>query len=89
MNNIDEFVGHFDDLNLIYAKRVKGFNSNGIFVEHLLAIGFNNSFINVILNEDRDNDLGTPSCDTGDLETILITNDSYKQKGKSSKEKSS
>jgi hypothetical protein len=42
-----------------------------------LAIGFNNYFINIVLNEDGDNESGTPR-DTGDLETILSTNESYK-----------
>jgi len=56
MNKIDEFVGHFHNLNLKYDERVKGFDPSGIFVEHLLEIGFKNSFINIILNEDEDND---------------------------------
>jgi hypothetical protein len=77
MNNIDEFVGHFHSLNLKYVEKVKGFPS-GIFVEHLLVVGFRNSFINIILSEDRDNASGTPTHDTGDLETILNTNESYK-----------
>jgi hypothetical protein len=88
MNKIDEFAGHFRGLNLRYVERVKGFDPSGIFVEHLLAIGFSNSFINAILNEDRDNDSGTPAHDTGDLETILNTNELYKQKGKGPGEKS-
>jgi hypothetical protein len=88
MNNIDEFTGHFHDMNLRYAERVRGFDPSIIFVEHLLAIGFSNSFINAILNEDRDNDSSTPAHDTGDLETILITNESYKHKGKGPREKS-
>jgi hypothetical protein len=87
MNKIDEFAGHFHGLNLRYVERVKEFDPSGIFVEHLLAIGFNNSFINAILNEDGDNDLGTPARGTGDLETILNTNESYKQKGKGPREK--
>ena len=78
MNKIDEFVGHLHGLNIRYVERVKGFNPSKIFVEHLLEIGFNNSFINTILNEDKDNDSGTPSHDIGNLKTILITNDSYK-----------
>jgi hypothetical protein len=82
MNKIDEFAGHFHNLNLKYAEKVKGFDPNGIFVEHLLVVGFNNSFINAILNEDEDNASGSPSHDTDDLETILNTNESYKQRRK-------
>jgi hypothetical protein len=74
LNKIDEFVGHFHDLNLKYVERVKGFDPSGIFVEHLLVVGFNNSFINVILNEEEDNVSGNPTRDTDDLETILSTN---------------
>jgi hypothetical protein len=88
MNKIDEFTGHFHSLNLKYAEKVKGFDPNGIFVEHLLVVGFNNSFINTILNEDGDNTSGTPAHDTDDLETILNTNESYKQRGKGPGEKS-
>jgi hypothetical protein len=88
MNKIDEFVGHFHSLNLKYDERVKGFDPSGIFVEHLPAIGFNNSFINTIPNEDRDNYSSTHARDTNDLETILNTNESYKQKGKGHGEKS-
>jgi hypothetical protein len=40
------------------------------------------------MNEDGDNDLGTPACNIGDLEIILNTNESYKQKGKGPGEKS-
>jgi hypothetical protein len=88
MNKIDEFTCHFHNLNLKYAEKVKGFDPSGIFVEHLLVVGFNNSFINTILNEDGDNASGTPTHDTDDLETILNTNESYKQRGKGLGEKS-
>jgi len=89
MNKIDEFTSHFQSLNLKYVERVKGFNPSRIFVEHLLVVGFNNSFINVILNEDGDNVSCTPACETGDLEMIFNTNESYKQRGKGLDEKSS
>jgi hypothetical protein len=82
MNKIDEFSCYFHSLNLKYYEKVKGFNPSGIFVEHLLVFGFNNYFINTILNEDGDNASGTPTHDTDDLETILNTNESYKQRGK-------
>jgi hypothetical protein len=67
MKNIDEFIGHFHGLKLRHDERVKGVDPSGIFVEHLLEVGFKNSFINAILNEDEDNDSGTPAHDTGDL----------------------
>jgi hypothetical protein len=54
INKIDEFAAHFKKLNLTYAERLKGFDPNGIFREHLLAVGFNNSFIHRHLTEDRD-----------------------------------
>jgi hypothetical protein len=80
MNMINCFVDHFHILNLKYVDKVKGFDPNGIFVEHLLAVSFNSSFINTILNEDEDNTSGILSRDTNILETILNTNESYKQK---------
>jgi hypothetical protein len=70
INKIDEFAGHFNNLNLKYVERLRGFDPNGIFVEHLLADGFNNSFIHTLLNEERDNDENTPAPDAGDLETL-------------------
>ena len=75
MNNIDEFTGHFHSLNLKYVEKLKGFDNSGIFVEHLLVVGFNNSFIDTILNEDGDNTSGTPPRDTDDVETTLNTNE--------------
>ena len=78
VNKIDEFVGHFNKLNLRYAERLRGFDPNGIFVEHLLAVGFNNSFIQTRLNEDKDNDNNTPASDVGDLETLQSTIELYK-----------
>jgi hypothetical protein len=87
MNKIDKFAGHFHSLNLKYAEKIKGFDPNSIFVEYLLVVGFNNSFINTILNEDGDNALGTPTHDTDNLETILNNNESYKHRGKVPSEK--
>jgi hypothetical protein len=78
MNKIDEFTGHFHNLNLKYAEKVKGFNPNGIFVEHLLVFSFNNSFFNTILNEEGDETSSTPSHDTDNLEKIINTNELYK-----------
>jgi hypothetical protein len=49
MNEIDEFENHFHNLNLKYAEMIKGFDLNKIFVEHILAVGFSNSFIHTAL----------------------------------------
>jgi hypothetical protein len=81
-------VGHFNNLNLKYAKKLKGFDPNGIFVEHLLVVSFNISFINTIMNEDKNNVLGTPARNTCNLKTILRTNEVYKHKRKGAGEKS-
>jgi hypothetical protein len=89
MNKIDECTGHFHKLNLKYTEKLKEFNPNCIFVERLLVVGFYNSFINTILNQDGDNASGTPTRNIDDLETILSTNESYKQRGKGPGEKSS
>jgi hypothetical protein len=79
VNKIDEFASHFNNLNLRYAKRLRGSDPNGIFLEHLLAFGFNNSFIHTRLNEDRDNDDNNPAPHDGDIETLQSTNELYKQ----------
>jgi hypothetical protein len=88
INKIDEFAGHFNNLNLRYAERLRGFDPNGIFLEHLLAVGFSSSFIHTHLNEDRDDDDNTPISDDGDVETLQSTTELYKQQGKGSSEKS-
>jgi hypothetical protein len=89
MNKIDGFVGHFHKFYLKCAEKVKGFNPDGIFIEHLLVVSLNISFTDAILNEEQDNASGIPSLHTSNLETILNTNDSYKQKRKGLGEKSS
>jgi hypothetical protein len=41
-----------------YAEKIKGFNPKRIFVEHMLVVRFNKSFIHTILSEEEDNNLG-------------------------------
>jgi hypothetical protein len=88
INKIDEFVNHFHNVNLKYVEKIKGFDPNIIFLEHMLVVRFKNSFIYTIMSEEEDNNLGTTSHNVGDLETILITNEFYKKKGKGPSEKS-
>jgi hypothetical protein len=87
MNKIGEFAGQFYNLNLKYVKKLERFDPNGIFVEHLLVFSFKNYFIKTIMNEYGDNTSGTPTRETSELEAILSTNESYKQRGKVSGEK--
>jgi hypothetical protein len=63
-----------------YVERIKGFDPNIIFMEHMLSVGFKNSFIHTILSEEEDNNLRTLPHNTGDLEIILSTNEFYKKK---------
>jgi hypothetical protein len=67
MNKIDGFTGHLHNFNLKCVEKVKGFEPDGIFVEHLLVVGFKNYFTNTILNEDEDNASTIPSSDTDNL----------------------
>jgi hypothetical protein len=60
------------------VERLRGFDPNEIFVENLLVVGFNNSFIHTLLNEDRDNENNTLAPDTGNLDTLQSTNELYK-----------
>jgi hypothetical protein len=82
MNKIDEFANHFHNLNLKYDEKIRGFHPNIIFFEHMLIVGFRNSFIHTILGEEEDNNLGNPTHTTGDLEMALSTNEFYKHRGK-------
>jgi hypothetical protein len=87
MNKIDEFAKHFHISNLKYAERIKGFDLNEIFLEHMLKLGFRNSFIRTVIGEEEDNHLSNPTHTVGDLEMVLNTNELYKQKGKGPNEK--
>jgi len=78
MNKIDKFASHFHNLNLKYVERIKGFEPNKFFVEHMLIVGFRNLFIHTNLGEEEDNKLGTLIQTIGDLEIILSTNEFYK-----------
>ena len=73
-------------MSLKYVENIKGFYPNKIFVEHVLLVVFNNSFIQTSMNkeeeEEEGNNQSTPVHEAGDLETILSTNDLYKKKGK-------
>jgi hypothetical protein len=89
MNKIDEFTNHFHNLNLKYVEMIKWFDPNEFFLEHMLTVGFSNSFIHTVLGEEEDNNLGTPIHIVGDLETVFSTNEFYKHKGKGPNEKSS
>jgi hypothetical protein len=89
INKIDEFVGHFVNFSLRYTENIKGFDPRKIFVEHNQLVGFNNSFIQTVLNEDEEIDSqNTPPHDIVDLETLLSNKDYYKQKRKNSGEMS-
>jgi hypothetical protein len=79
---------HFKKLNLTYAERLKGFDPNGIFREHLLAVGFSSSFIHRHLTEDRDSDDNNPASGDCDAETLQSATELYRQQGKVSSEKS-
>jgi hypothetical protein len=45
INKIDEFANHFNNVNLKYVEKIKGFDPNKIFLEHMLSVVFRNSFI--------------------------------------------
>jgi hypothetical protein len=88
VNKIDEFADHFKKLNLMYDQRIKGFEPNGIFREHLLAVGFSSTFIHRHQIEDRDSDDNNPASGNCDAETLQSVIELYKQQGKVSSEKS-
>jgi hypothetical protein len=75
-------------LNLTYVERVKGFDPNGIFREHLLAFGLSSSFIHRHLTEYKDNDDNNPASGDCDVETLQSATELYRQHGKVSSEKS-
>jgi hypothetical protein len=56
INKIDEFASHFNNVSLKYVEKIKAFDPNKIFLEHMLSVGFNNSFIQTTLNEEEEED---------------------------------
>jgi hypothetical protein len=89
INKIYKFANHFKNVNLKYVEKIKGFDPNKIFVEHMISVQFNNSFTQTILNEEEEgNNPSTPIHDAGDLETLLSSNDFYKKRGKGPSERS-
>jgi len=54
----------------------------------MLSVGFSNSSIQTILNEEEGNNQSTHLHDVGDLETLLNINDFYKKKRKGPSERS-
>jgi len=77
MNKIDEFANHFHNLNLKYVEKIRGFDPNWIFLEHMLTVGFSNSFIHIVLGEEHDHQ-ANPTYIFGNLEMVLSTNELYK-----------
>jgi hypothetical protein len=77
-------------VSLQYVEKIKGFAPNKIFVEHMISVGFSNSFIQNNLNEEeyKGSNQSTHVHEAGDLETILSTNELYKQRGKGPSERS-
>jgi hypothetical protein len=89
INKIDKFESHFNNVNLKYAEKIKGFDPNKIFVEHMLSLGFSNLFIQTTLNEEEEGNNRSNHVDkNGDLETILNTNEFHDKKGKGPSERS-
>jgi hypothetical protein len=79
INKIDKFTSHFKNLNLKYVESLKGFDLNGIFLEHLLVVGFSNTFIHRRLTEDNDSDENNPASGDCDVETLQRTTELYRQ----------
>jgi hypothetical protein len=89
INKIDKFENHFSNVNLNYAENIKGFDLNKIFLGHMLSVGFSNSFIKTILNEEEEGNIqSTHVHDNGYLETLLRSNDFYKKRGKGPSDRS-
>jgi len=69
INKIEEFTNHFNNVNLKYDEKIKGFDPNKICVAHILLVGFSNSFIQTILNEEEEGNIqSTLVHNVGDLE---------------------
>jgi hypothetical protein len=82
INKIDKFAAHFKKLNLTYTERIKGFDPNGIFQEHLLGVGFNTSFIHTHLTQYRNSVENNPTSVDCDAERLQSATKLYRQHGK-------
>jgi hypothetical protein len=88
VNKIDEFVAHFNNLNLIYVESLRGFDPNNFFLEHLLTLGLDNSFFKKHLSENKNTGDNTPASDVRNLDTLQSLTKLYKKHGKRPGDKS-
>jgi hypothetical protein len=88
INKIDKFATHFNNLNLIYAEILRGFDPNKKKIEHLLRLGLHNYIFKKHLKENTDVGDNAPTSDVGDLDILQSTTKLYKQRGKGPGEKS-
>jgi hypothetical protein len=89
ITKIDEFANHFNNVSLKYVEKIKNFDPNKAFFGHMLSVGFNNSFIQIVLSEEEEvNCQSNHVHNTSNLETLLSSNDIYKKKGKHPSERS-
>jgi hypothetical protein len=79
INKIDEFTTHFNNLNLRYVERIRGFDPNGFFLENLLAVGLEKSFFQRHMSENRDTNDKNYSYDVDNLDTLQSTIELYKK----------
>jgi hypothetical protein len=82
INKVDEFAAHYNNLNLRYAEKLRGFDPNNFLLEHLLTVGLNIFFFQKYLRENKDTCNNTHDSDVGDLDTLPITTKLYKKWGK-------
>jgi hypothetical protein len=88
INKNDEFTAHFNNMNLRYAEKLRGFDRKNFFLEHLLTVGLDNYFFQKHLGENRDTCDNTLSSDVDDLDTLQSTTELYKQQSKGPDEQS-
>jgi hypothetical protein len=85
---INEFLSHFNHLNLKYAEKIKGFEPSHIFVNHMQSIGFSNTFTQtIIFGGEEGNNKDTQMQPVDNIETIISTSYQHKRKGKGPNEK--
>jgi len=82
-----------DQYSLKFAEKIKGFDPNQIFMDHMTFVGFTTSLANTFLFEEEEGDNQDPPTiiidkKLEDIETVVSTIDQHKHMGRVVNERS-
>jgi hypothetical protein len=87
ISHLDKFVVDFDLFKMISIHEFQGFDPNGSFTEHIFNIGYGSYFIKSLQLDEGGGDNQkpqekSPKSHLDDVDTLISTDDQYKQRGR-------